>query len=276
MHRITGLILGLLIFFLGVAPNANASWYYSAYPRYGYSWYGPGWYNGQYYGYGGYWYYEQPVYITQYVDRYIPVVFSGYQPQALQTYQTAQLTTVSTLQRTQAVQQAQGVQQVQQQAVAGQETHYNCTEQVKAMDARLKALEGILGAALRQQTAPAEPVQAPQVAPKQPAQAHQQKAPQSARDGLAVLNLKCAICHDGANASKEIDLNGKKVKKGGGLVFFDGGKLVSLSDKQLREFTKQILTQKMPKDGTLENGEAALILQYLDSIEGVEPKKKDE
>ena len=127
------------------------------------------------------------------------------------------------------------------------------------MDARLKAMEAALLPNANVEKVGRATVPAPQQQPK---------------GGLAVLNAKCATCHDVKTAALPVD--GTVKTRGGGHAFFEDGQLV-VTDKQLNAFYRLLLSGKMPpKDAPqLAEGEGAEVMLYLSSYKPQQAKKEE-
>ncbi len=135
---------------------------------------------------------------------------------------------------------------------------YDCKAHSAAQDAKIAELTALVRAIVPPQQAkpPAvEPAPQPQAAPVA---------------GLTVLTTRCVGCHD----EKEAKVAGTDGKlKGGGHIYFREGKLLPLTDRQLRAMGKQINSGKMPPDKPLDNKEGPVVLEYLDTLPGKDGDK---
>lgn len=83
----------------------------------------------------------------------------------------------------------------------------------------------------------------------------QKQALQGEHPGVAVLKKSCVACHDASTA-----------KKGGGVVFFEGGNLMKLNDKQALSIVREIYSGRMPKGSKITDEDVGAIMGLLDSI----------
>ncbi len=258
-------VLGFLLFLLSLwivfsdSPKAEAGGYiggyrYSSYYQPGYAYYGPSYYNGYSYPAG---YYYAPAYYPQ-VTIYQPYLVP--QPVAYTTYQPA----------------------VAAPAVSLNRTAEPCADHIKKFELRMDVLEKE-NASMKKLLATPTPQTQPQQIPQSDQQQQQQPQPRMQQpptqqqpqqqptqtatrqfiNGLAVMNNRCAKCHD-----HSIDVD----RYGGSFTMTKAGQLDHiLNDKEVRLIYKHVTEGSMPKDGPLDNEQGQALIEYVNKMKVAAP-----